>query len=174
MGEGIDCIFTMCGDTLMNGKEYKKVYCQFEEYYGDKERHYYCAVREEAYQVFIMEEEAAEEKLLYDFSRPGETITLNHDGFKFARTGGWHRFEFLPGQLVYNVCKYTEDGYVDKVHDSTYWIDGVGATLNNPFAFELRFLPFDEPKFGKEIIVRTCMKEGKHIFMDEWMAEPTK
>ena len=47
MGEGIDCIFTMCGDTLMNGKEYKKVYCQFEEYYGDKERHYYCAVREE-------------------------------------------------------------------------------------------------------------------------------
>ena len=56
LGMGIDCIFTMCGDTLMNGKEYKKVYCQFDEYYGDKERHYYCAVREEAYQVFIMEE----------------------------------------------------------------------------------------------------------------------
>ena len=170
---GIDCIFTMCGDSLMNGKKYKKVYCQFEEYYGDKERHYYCAVREEAYQVFIMEEEAAEEKLLYDFSRLGETITLNYDGFKFARRAGWHRSEFLPGQLVYTVCKFTEDGDVDIIHERTKWVDGVGAPFNNPFAFELRFLPFDEPKFGKEIIVRTCMKEGKHIFMDEWMAEPT-
>lgn len=56
-GEGIDCAFSMCGDTLVNGREYKKVYCQFGEYYGDKEQHYYCAVREENYQVFIIEEE---------------------------------------------------------------------------------------------------------------------
>lgn len=171
---GIDCIFTMCGDTLMNGKEYKKVYCQFEEYYGDKEQHYYCAVREVACRVFIMEEDATEEQLLYDFSRPGETITLNHDGIQFARSVGWHRYDFLPNQLVYTVCKFTEDGDVDYVNDSDSWADGVGDLLNNPFAIELRFFPFDEPKFGKEIMVRTCMKEGKYIFSDEWMAEPTK
>ena len=40
-GEGIDCIFTIAGDTLINDKEYKKVYCQFEEFYGDGEQHYY-------------------------------------------------------------------------------------------------------------------------------------
>ena len=44
-GEGIDCIFTMQGDTEINGKTYKKVYCQFKEYYGDEDQHYYCAVR---------------------------------------------------------------------------------------------------------------------------------
>ena len=48
-GKVIDCIFTMSGDTEINGKTYKKVYCQFKEYYGDEEQHYYCAVREEGY-----------------------------------------------------------------------------------------------------------------------------
>ena len=59
-GEGVDCIFTMRGDSLIGDREYKKVYCQFEEYYGDTEQHYYCAVREEAYQVFIVEGETTE------------------------------------------------------------------------------------------------------------------
>lgn len=31
-GNGIDCIFTMCGDTLIDDRGYKKVYCHFEEY----------------------------------------------------------------------------------------------------------------------------------------------
>ena len=55
--KGIDCIFTMQGDTVINGKTYKKVYCQFKEYYGDEDLHYYCAVREEDYRVYIVEEE---------------------------------------------------------------------------------------------------------------------
>ena len=66
-GWGIDCIFTMSGDTLINGQEYKKVYCQYGDYYGDEEQHYYCAVREEGYQVFIIEEEAKDEKTIYNF-----------------------------------------------------------------------------------------------------------
>ena len=67
-GEGIDCIFTMRGDTQISRKDYKKVYCQYKEYYGDEEQHYYCAVREENYRVFIIENGTTEEKLLYDFS----------------------------------------------------------------------------------------------------------
>ena len=171
-GEGIDCIFTMCGDTLINDLEYKKVYCQFEEYYGDGEQHYYCAVREEARQVFIIEEEAKEEKLIYDFSRPWETITITYNDYEFARTDGWRYYNFPPDQWIYVVGKFTEEGEVDYSHDSGWWMDGVGSILNNPFALELDFLPLDEPKFGKVIIVVTCMRDGKYYFRPEWLAGP--
>ena len=171
-GEGIDCIFTMFGDTLVNGKDYKKVYCLFEEYYGDKEQHYYCGVREEARRVFIMEEKATEEKLIYDFSRPKEMITLNYDDYRFARSKGVHRHDFLPGQLEYNVYKFTEDGEVDYINDSSSWIDGVGDHLSYPFAFEFNFLTYGEHKFGKDITVRTCMKDGKYYYKEEWFASP--
>ena len=56
----------------------------------------------------------------------------------------------------------------------SYWMDGVGDLESNPFAIELRFLPFDEQKFGKEIHVITCIKGDKYYFYPEWMAEPTK
>ena len=163
----------MCGDTLIRDKMFKKVYCLFEEYYGDKEQHYYCAVREEDYRVFIVEEETTGEKLIYDFSCPKETITLSYNDYPYARTDGEHRYGYLLGQMEYLVCKFT-DGEVDYSNDSSCWVEGVGAPLNNPFAFELRFLPFDYPKLGKSIYVRTCMKENEYIFIKEWMAEPTE
>lgn len=172
LGNGIDCIFTMRGDSLIGDKEYKRVYCQFEEYYGDAEQHYYGAVREEACQVFIIEEGTTEEKLIYDFSRPNEVIKLNFNDYPFARTEGWGYYAFLPGQLEYSVCKFTDNGEVDYTHDSSSWIDGVGCPYNNPFAFELRFLPFDEPKFGKDLTVFTSMKDGEYIFNIEWLASP--
>ena len=78
-GDGIDCVFTMCGDTQINDKIYKKVYCQFEDYYGDNEQHYYCAVREDAYRVYMIEDGATEEKLLYDFSSPEESLILTYN-----------------------------------------------------------------------------------------------
>ena len=52
-GEGIDCIFTMRGDTQISRKDYKKVYCQYKEYYGDEEQHYYCAVRDNRREVAL-------------------------------------------------------------------------------------------------------------------------
>lgn len=167
-----DYIFTMCGDTLINDMEYKKVYCQFEEYYGDGEQHYYCAVREEARQVFIIEEETMEEQLIYDFSRPGEVITVTYNDYQFARAVGYRYYDFPPDQWIYVVGKFTEDGEVDYSHDSGWWMDGVGSIQNNPFALELDFLPLDEPKFGKVIIVVTCMRDGKYYFRPEWLAGP--
>ena len=173
-GVGIDCIFTMCGDTLVNDREYKKVYCQFEEYYGDKEQHYYCSVREEARRVFIIEEETKEEKLIYDFSRPGETITVTYNDYQFARTDGGRFQDFPPSQLIYTVGLFTEDGEVDYSNDSGWWMDGVGSILNNPFALELDFLFFDEPKLGKDIGVITCMKDGKYYYKPEWISGPVE
>ena len=175
-GRGIDCIFTMYGDTLINGMTYKKVYCQYEEYYTDKEQHYYCAVREEAYQVFIIEEDATNEKLIYDFSRPKEFITMTYNGYQFVRTNGERFNDFsITGQLGYFVCKFTENGEVDYSNNSSYWMDGVGDAGNNPFAFEFTFLsaPLGNYKFGKRIHTITCMKDGKYIYNLAWMVEPS-
>ena len=170
-GNSIECIFTMCGDTLVKDREYKRVFCQYEEYYGDKEQHYYCAVREEAYQVFIVEDEATEEKLIYDFSCPQEYLTLTFLDYQFARTDGLPHYDFLPGQLEYTVCQFTDNGEVDYFNNPSSWVEGVGGPYNNPFAFEISFLPFGEPKFGKRVFVRTCMKDKKYIFNLDWMVE---
>ena len=169
-GNEIDCIFIMHGDTLINDREYKKVYCQFAVYYRDKEQHYYCAVREEACQVFIVEEKTAEEKLIYDFSQPEKRLTFTYDDIKYVRTGGGHRYDFLPGQLEYVVCKLSGDEILYS-YGSCSWIDGVGAYNYNPFAIEMPFLQ-KEPKLGKYITVVTCMKDGKYIYDMDWMAEP--
>ena len=132
-----------------------------------------CAVREEGYQVFIIEEEAKDEKIIYNFDRPEEYVTLTYNDYRFVRTNGEHRYEFLPGQLWYVVCKFTESGEVDYSNDIGGWIDGVGNLGTNPFAFELPFLPLDMPKLGKRIGLRSCMKDGKYIYNPEWMTMPT-
>jgi len=171
-GEGIDCIFTMQGDTEINGKTYKKVYCQSKEYYGDEDQHYYCAVREEDYRVYIIEEEATEEKIIYDFSNPGEIVALpfTFNDINFVRTRGGHDSDFLPGQLMYSVCTSSGDE-IDYSHDVGIWIEGVGDYIHNPFAFEFSSLIYDKPKLGKNMWVHSCMKEGKHIFNINWTAE---
>lgn len=177
LGKGIDCIFTIFGDTLVNDLDYKKVYCQYVDYYGDEEQHYYCAIREEACQVFIIEEETMEEKLIYDFSRPEEYVTLSYNDYPYVRTDGEHRYDdFLPGQLGYVVCKFSENGEVDYSNEPSYWIDGVGDAGNNPFAFEFTFLSFPSGayKFGKRIRTITCMKDGKYIYNLAWMVEMTE
>ena len=166
-GRGIDCIFTMRGDTLINNTEYKKVHCQFGEYYGDEEQHYYCAVREEAYQVFIIEEDSVEEKLLYDFRHPKNNIILTSNGYKYGRTSGKHRSKYLPGQLEFNICGLI-DNELDLIHSSDCWIDGVGNPLNNPFAIEYNFLPDYNPKLGTYLYLRSCIKDGEYVLDNDW------
>ena len=169
-GEGIDCTFTMCGDTLVNDMDYKKVICQFEEYYGDGEQHYYCAIREENYQVFIIEKEETEEKLIYDFSNPGEQYTLTYNGYQLVRSDGGRRWQFLPGPLEYSLIFLSDE--LDWRYRLGRWVEGVGAPFVNPFAFELNPILYDEPIFGIHIAVRSCIKDGQYIFNSEWMAVP--
>ena len=170
-GEGIDCIFTMRGDTLIGDREYKRVFRQFEEYYGDAEQHYFCCVREEACQVFIIEEGTTEEKLIYDFSRPNEVIKLNFKGYPFTRTDGWRRYDFLPGQLEYKICDYVDDN-AEEYNSLFHWIDGVGSPFYNPFAFEFSRLLFNQPDYGEGLSLRSCIMDGKQIFSATWMAVP--
>ena len=167
--KGIDCIFTMQGDTVINGKTYKKVYCQFKEYYGDEEQHYYCAVREENYRVYIVEEDATEEQQIYDFSDWGETIIFTHNDIKYGRDGGKRRVKFLPGQVEFSIARFRGEE-LNFSYGRGIWVVAVGAPYNNPFSKDNLDLYYRdvEPKFGKYIDVRTCMKDGEYIYMDDW------
>jgi len=170
-GHGIDCIFTMQGDTLIGEATYKKVYCQCEEYYGDKEQHYYCAVREDSYQVFIIESETTDEKLLYDFSHPKETITIKYGNHKFARAGGYRLKYYVSApinQYEYNIYEYGEDSEIDIYYCLGTWKEGIGA-LGNPFALELYG---DKPKLGKVMSVVSCMKDKQFLYQTDWRVQP--
>ena len=50
------------------------------------------------------------------------------------------------------------------------WVVAVGAPYSNPFSKDNLDLYYRdvEPKFGKYIDVRTCMKDGEYIYMDDW------
>ena len=164
-----NCIFTMSGDTLINENTYKKVSCQFKVFYGDEEQHYYCAVREEDYRVFIVEAETKEEKMLYDFSHPQEDIILSVDGQKFVRSAGYEHGFLFPrrGQLCFILLRgevYNPDQFSD------YWVKGVGSVLSNPFGVGLHGNEIDS-FFGYPIYLYSCMKDEKCMFFEDWMVQ---
>lgn len=172
-GHGIDCIFTMQGDTLIGENNYKKVFCQYEEFYGDTEQHYYCAVREDSYQVFIVESEAKDEKLLYNFSNPKETITIEYDNHKFARSGGFLLNYYSPApinQYEYGLYEYGPNGEIDIYYGLGTWKEGIGFFDGNPFAMEVYG---DKPKLGKTIRVVSCMKDKEFLYQLVWRSQPT-
>lgn len=167
--ETINCIFTMYGDTLIGEKNYKKVFCQFEEYYGDEGQHYYCAVREEAHQVFLVEAGTKDEKFLYDFSHPQELLMLSYDNKKFIRDRGYHPLYFPTKQLSFSL--YRDSGNeINHDYWLSDWIEGVGLVYGNPFICGLHSNEID-PLFGYPMDIVSCIKDEKCLFEFEWMAE---
>lgn len=169
-GYGIACIFTMSGDTLIGGESYKKVACQYEDFYGDKEQHYYCAVREESYRVFLIEAGEKDEKLLYDFSDPGETLVMTYNDDRFARVPLGHPYFCPTRQVEFVLCELSGDEVL-RSNILGLWMEGVGALQINPFACEL--FNNDKPKLGQWIRVETCMKDGEYRFQFDWLSTPT-
>ena len=169
-GAGIACIFTMSGDTLIGGQSYKKVVCQYEDFYGDKEQHYYCAVREESYRVFLIEAGDKDEKLLYDFSAPRETLIMAYNDYRFARVPDGHPYFCPTRQVEFMLCELSGDE-VQLSNGLGLWFEGVGAIVINPFACELYIN--DKPKIGRWVRVETCMINGKYRFQMGWLAAPT-
>lgn len=160
-----DCIFTMRGDSVIGKQNYKKVYCEFEKYYGDKKQHYYCAVREESYRVFFVEQNEKDEKLLCDFSSPLEKLILYRGDFQYGRSQGMHILE-SKGLFMFSLMGVI-DGEVSDIYGlGTAWVEGVG-NLGNPFALEFWH---DEPKLGSLIYVYSCIKDDEIIF-EEWWTE---
>lgn len=158
---GYDVYFTMNGDTEINGKIYKKVYCKFVKYYEDSEQHYFCAVREEDGCVFIVEPEAEEEKLLYDFSSPEQILELSYDDQTFVRNSGTVD-EYYPNMMNYRL--YESLGELNHGYGNIgVWKEGVGSMYVNPFACEL--FSRSRTKFPCSIEVQECMKSnGNYIW----------
>ena len=159
---GGDVIFTMTGDTEINGKTYKKVYLQFPGYFGDEEQHYHCAVREEDCRVFVVEPETEEENLLYDFSRPEEILELSYDDQTFVRNAGCQDGFCFPNQMHYRL--YSNVDAINKGYSGIGdWIEGVGAIHVDPFARE--FHVKESSKIPTAIFVQKCMNsEGVIIW----------
>ena len=159
---GGDVIFTMTGDTEINGKTYKKVYLQFPGYFGDEEQHYHCAVREEDCKVFVVEPETEEENLLYDFSRPEEILELSYDDQTFVRNAGCQDGFCFPNQMHYRL--YSNVDAINKGYSGIGdWIEGVGAIHVDPFARE--FHVKESSKIPTAIFVQKCMNsEGVIIW----------
>ena len=169
--EAIDCIFTMRGDTLIGENYYQKVFCQFKGYYGNERQHYYCAVREEAYRVFIVEAESKEEKMLYDFSQPKETQILSYENHKYARLSGVHptSFSYYANLLTFDLYEIIGDE-INFYNGLGVWVEGIGNAYGNPFACDLYS---DELSFGIPITVISCVKDDVCYYWREWMSEPS-
>lgn len=165
----IDFVFTVSGDTLIGDNIYKKVFCQYDKYYGDDEQHYYCAVREEAYRVFLVEAEASDEKLIYDFSHPKDKQMLTYNNQEFARMPGTHvDLAYWPSKQLHFPLYDTSGEAIDSFWG---WMEGVGIIFGNPFKGGLNLNKTD-PLFGY-IIVVTCIKDGKCLYDYDWLSQPS-
>ena len=165
----IDFVFTLRSDTLIGDNIYKKVLCQYEKYYGDDKQHYYCAVRENEYRVYLVETETTDEKLIYDFSRPNDKLMLSYDGQEFVRMPGSHvDIAFWPSKQL---CFPLYDTSGKAIDISWGWMEGVGIPFGNPFAGGLNINKTD-PLFGF-IIVVTCIKDRECLYDFDWLVQPT-
>jgi len=165
----IDCIFTMQGDTVIRSHSYKKVLCQYEKCYGDNEQHYYCAVREEAHQVFIVEKDTLEEILFYDFRSPKDIAMMSYGDFAFARLNGKHKYDSYTKQYVFDICAII-DGEARPGYWYGKWLEGVGYIDGNPFDV-IRFR-FDQ-KISPKIILMSCMAGDKCVYDLDWLSQPS-
>ena len=166
----IDCIFTMHGDTLIGNHSYKKVLCQYEKCYGDNEQHYYCAVREEAYQVFFVAKDASEESLLCDFSSPSEIKVMTHGDITFARYHATHIDGYPTKQYEFMLCAII-DGEANPSYGYGGWLEGVGSIYGGT--------PFDgilggyDQTITPRVDLMSCKVGEKYIFKEGWLAQPS-
>lgn len=111
------------GDTVLDGKTYKKVLIAEDEYYEDW-FFYGSYVREEEGKVYLREY-LGEEGLIYDFNlQPGDTITINNpfapDGLTLVLTE-IDSVETIDGHRTR--WKLEKDAF----SIPEYWIEGIGS-----------------------------------------------
>ena len=165
----IDCVFTMNGDTLIGEHNYKKVLCEYEKFYGDKLQHYYCAVREEEHQVFLIEGNSTKENLLYDFSNPLDTVIRSYADCQYARCASIH-IDGVPTNLYEFPLFKLINGEINIYYGLGFLMEGVGILDGNPFCF---LLDESESILQSRLSIVSCMKGDTCYFDGEWMIFPT-
>jgi len=152
-GDAFDRIYTITGDTLIGGKEYKKVFCQDKEYFADDKQHYHCAIREEDRVVYCIDQNKTDERLHCDFRNPEESLEIETEGITVKRGGGIHPPYGCPtSQCWYPLEWKTNDGYWQNGVD---WFDGVGIINGDPFE---DYLAKGDINIHDNLEVRLCMQ----------------
>ena len=154
--DGSVCNYSIEGDTVINGRKYKKVLCRDRFDYHDDASHYFAAVREEGGLVFVLNAGQEQEYMLYNFE-PGEETGLRYDwcGWGVTRSKGtpfWYRgkqhykftaYPFILGSDLQPIKRET-------------WVDGLGNLEEGPFFVG---------SVGKMLLA--CYENGQCVFVYE-------
>ena len=138
--------YMLRGDTIVHGKSYKKLYAMCERIFGDKNIHYFSALREENRKVYRIPPDSSNEKMLYDFEQGIDienSFTYSIDGVLFPELEG--RILRINIKDIYivderqvrqgEVCldDVPEKNWISGIY---YIIEGVGELID-PFLTEL-------------------------------------
>ena len=149
--DGKDYVYTITGDTIINGTAYKKMYLDGKYQY---------AVRQDGQKVYWMRETEEEEMLVYDFGlnagdvfvydnlvklRVLKVDTVNVNGIDFRR---------LHVQTVFDDSN-NENENPDE--SSYYWVEGVGI-------HEEPIQPYFSFLIETPYAMRRCLDNGECIF----------
>ncbi len=162
--------YYISGDTVINGKEYCKMYCN--DQYRGKKQQYVLALYEDAGKVFFIPRGKVEEHLLYDFSaNAGDWVHARG----FSTTWGDSDFEFLvwkreekefqgekrrclwvvPNTDYYPIPEDVDDKWAEDWGE--WWIEGIG-TEKSPIEHYL-------PDFVGSIDYLEYCKDGEGLLL---------
>ena len=151
--------FSIMGDTLINGKNFKKFYLCAEDTL------YYCAMYEEGSQVTYIPKDKTNETMLYDFGHPvGEYVEWDEY---------WPRLYLLyedaieVGGQSFRRMNFTDEG--EFLEDSVIvvrWVEGIGSS-GGLFRNDEQSWLLPNGTEEKEYICtyfESCYEDGKCIF----------
>ena len=159
------------GDTAcVWGENYKKVWIIDEYQFGDAERHYFGAVRQEGDYVYLLEKDSKLEYMLYDYGiRKGGILTLPHDNDVYCLRS----FTENPGKLeikgITRKCS-TLYPYLGN-HPDWYFVwrapvqvyEGIGTNMDDPFCIGKYFGFYPQGHF-----LESCYEGETCIYTKDW------
>ena len=179
-----DCFFTISGDTIINGTDYKKMYIKCERAMEDDNPVYLLAIRESNKTVYVLSNLMEEERILYDFNfSVNDSIKLygfeemmcQLDVDNINTQNQYHRcFGCVYNPLskpLYN-HEHSHVTHVDTIlvhgeqyrliefdYGGNYWVEGIGCFWGlfqtKPYLFAYEDIPED---------IFRCFKDGKTLF----------
>ena len=135
-------------DTTISryGKEYKKVWLVDEHQFGDTERHYFGAVRQEGDYVYLIEKDTKREYMLYDFGiRKGGILAFPFENTVLPEEEKDDVFylQYMDaGDREINGITRTTVGFIPYLESAGIWasgwdwlvfLEGIGVEYGDPF-----------------------------------------
>ena len=156
--------YKMQGDTVLGGKQMKKVYHVNKPLYGDEEPHYFGAVAEEGSKVSIVYADSTDSQLIYNID------PANKERFYIGGPGthlyaeSWQSNLFLVSSVVrrmrYVYGLSTDTNPLWQLRTFNAMIEGVGLITVDPF----RVTEFFETNMSFRGI-NACIEAGLHIYL---------